>query len=448
MRNTISRLTTLTGLTRAESVNAGWLVFGTLFRLTLAAAVDIAVARYLEPEGFGQLRFALAVMLLFGTLSGFGLGGLTVRELVQNPERREEILGTVIGLRFLIATLAVPFATFTAYALRPGDQDVIIMTAILSTMATVAVLDSIDFLLQAELKSTYTVLVRTTSLVASSLAKLLLIFLDAPLWTFAIAYSVEFLVSGAAFLAAYVKLGYSPLRLRFSAIQARYMLLLIWPLFIGGVAGTINVRADQVMLGAMKDAEEVGFYAAASRLSIIWLFIPDAIALSAFPALVRAKEAGGHEYHARLKLLYAVLCWMGMAVALVITLTAGITVNLLYGSDFGATRDLLIVQIWASPFVFMGTLFNRWLTVEGRFGLTTFRHSLGAAVNVGLNLLLIPHYGAMGASIAGLISYATSSYFASFIPVSTREAGAMMTRALLRGPLDIYAALRHGPPRL
>ena len=448
MKNTINRLTALTGLTRAESVNAGWLVFGTLFRLSVAAAMDIAVARYLEPEGFGQLRFAIAVMLLFGSLSGFGLGGLAVRDLVQNPERRDQILGTVIGLRFFIAVLSVPFAVVTAYALRPGDQDVIVMTAILSTMGTLAIMDSVDFLIQAELKSNYTVIARTVSLAVTSTVKIVLIVIDAPLWTFGVAYGVEFLMTAVTYFVAYVKLGYSPFRLRFHADQAKYMLLLIWPLFFAGVANTINLRADQVMLGAIKGTEEVGYFAAASRLTIIWLFVPDAIALSAFPALVRARESGGEMYRARLQLLYSVLCWMGMGVAVVTTLSASLIVGLLYGPEFEETRDLLIVQIWASPFIFMGTLFNRWLTVEGRFGITTFRHAVGAAVNISLNLLLIPKYGGMGASVAGIISFASASYFASFFQEPTREAGMMMTRALLRGPLDIFEALRRGPPRL
>lgn len=448
MKNTIARFTALTGLTRAESVNAGWLVFGTLVRLSVAAAMDIAVARYLEPEGFGQLRFAIAVMLLFGSLSGFGLGGLTVRELVQNPERRDAILGTVIGLRFFIAVISMPLAVLAAYALRPDDSDVIVMTAILATMGTLAIMDSVDFLIQAELKSTYTVMARAASLAVTSTVKIALIVIDAPLWTFGVAYGVEFLMTAITYFVAYVKLGYSPFRLRFRIDQAKYMLLLIWPLFIAGVANTINLRADQVMLGALKDAEEVGYFAAASRFTIIWLFVPDAIALSAFPALVRARDAGGEAYRARLQLLYSVLCWMGVSVAIATTLCAGFIVKLLYGSDFSATRDLLIVQIWASPFIFMGTLFSRWLTVEGRFMLSTFRHSMGAAVNVALNLVLIPAYGGMGASVAGIISFATASYLIALLQPSTREAGIMMTRAIIRGPLDIIEALRRGPPPL
>jgi len=55
----------------------------------------------------------------------------------------------------------------------------------------------------------------------------------------------------------------------------------------------------------------------------------------------------------------------------------------------------------------------------------------GALANVGLNLLLIPHYAGYGAAIATLLSYAVASYFALFFYKKSRPVFWMMSYAML-----------------
>jgi PST family polysaccharide transporter len=74
---------------------------------------------------------------------------------------------------------------------------------------------------------------------------------------------------------------------------------------------------------------------------------------------------------------------------------------------------------------------SRWLLAEDllRFSLVT--HLSGAVMNVALNLLLIPGYGAVGAAVATVISYACAGWLALFFSARTRPMGLMMARALL-----------------
>ena len=400
MKNTLTKLTALTGLTRAESVNAGWLVFGTLFRLTFAAAMDIAVARYLEPEGFGELRFAIATMLLFGSLSGFGLGGLTVRELVKTPERRDEILGTVLGLRFLIAVIAAPFAVLTAFALQPGNSDVVIMTAILATMGTLAVMDSVDFLIQAELKSNYTVVARTVSLAVTSAVKIVLIVMDAPLWSLRVCLRRRVLDDGGDVFRGLREDG-----------------LLAAEAAVPAIAGEVHAVADlaAVFRGCVQHDQPAGGPGHAGGvqgrggggLLRGGLAFHDHLAVCAGRDCAVGVSGPGAgrgtpgTWSTRHDCSCFIPCCAGWAWAWRWRRRCrrGSSSTLLYGPEYSSTRDMLVVQIWASPFIFMGTLFSRWLTIEGRFVLTTFRHALGAFVNVSLNLILIPSYGGMGASV-------------------------------------------------
>jgi O-antigen/teichoic acid export membrane protein len=69
-------------------------------------------------------------------------------------------------------------------------------------------------------------------------------------------------------------------------------------------------------------------------------------------------------------------------------------------------------------------------------------HGLGALLNIALNLVMIPRWGAMGSAIATVISYAGASYLFTFCSRRTWPMARMMTETLLL-PLSLpYALLR------
>ena len=77
-----------------------------------------------------------------------------------------------------------------------------------------------------------------------------------------------------------------------------------WPLMFAGLAITIYMKIDEVMLRHLIGPGAVGIYTAATRLTEIWYFIPTALASSLLPALLRARERGAPAYQERLQHYY------------------------------------------------------------------------------------------------------------------------------------------------
>ncbi|GCA89691.1 polysaccharide biosynthesis C-terminal domain-containing protein [Microcystis sp.] len=103
----------------------------------------------------------------------------------------------------------------------------------------------------------------------------------------------------------------------------------------------------------------------------------------------------------------------------------------LLGKEYTKAGRILVWHIWSRPIVFVGIAFNQWMMVENMTLLTFARTSLGAIANVGLNFLLIPHYGRLGAAIATVISYGFALYgLYLFFPFLYRSAW-MVTKAFL-----------------
>ena len=84
---------------RKYFANTSWLLGERILRITVSLFVAIYVARYLGPERYGLLSYALSFVWLFSTLASLGLDDILLRELVNNPEKRQYLIGTVFWLK-------------------------------------------------------------------------------------------------------------------------------------------------------------------------------------------------------------------------------------------------------------------------------------------------------------------------------------------------------------
>lgn len=95
--------------------NTGWLMADRVLRMIIGLVVIVWVARYLGPENFGLLNYSIAFASLFLAFATLGLDNIVIREIVNNPESTEEIIGSAFffkaGRRF-ICLLAGKYSCF------------------------------------------------------------------------------------------------------------------------------------------------------------------------------------------------------------------------------------------------------------------------------------------------------------------------------------------------
>ena len=264
-----------------------------------------------------------------------------------------------------------------------------------------------------------------------ALAKVALILLRAPLVAFAWATLCELVLAGAFLLIAYSLKGQSIWQWKCSVSVMRVLLKDSWPLIPAGISVMIAMRVDQVMIGQMLNDKDVGLYSAAVKLSELWYFIPTAIAASTYPSLVDAKNRSEELYYGRLQRLYNVLVTLAIVVAVVMTFLSGPIVRLLYGPAYAGSGGALRILIWSGIPVCFGCGWSNWMILENRMkALFTFQ-AIGAAVNLLLNLLLIPRFGITGSAVATLISYWLWITILSAIVKSQHRTLAMFGRAVI-----------------
>jgi O-antigen/teichoic acid export membrane protein len=106
--------------------------------------------------------------------------------------------------------------------------------------------------------------------------------------------------------------------------------------------------------------------------------------------------------------------WLSVAAGVFATLFGEGVIRLLFGDAFAPAGGILVIHIWSGFNVALGLVWSRWIVLENQPRIQLAVQTLGALVNIGLNLLLIPRLGVIGAAWATLGSYWISGLF-SFV---------------------------------
>jgi len=407
---------------RRYFANTSWLFAEKVLRMVVGLFVGVWVARYLGPEKFGLLSYAQSFVALFSALATLGLDGIVVRELVKNPEREGELLGTSFGLK-LIGALAVFIMLAIAIPFTSNDRYTNILVFIIASATIFQAFNVVDMYFQAKVMGKFITFANTLSLLLSSIAKVVFILVQAPLIAFAWMVVFESFVLAIGYVYFYVN-NHSlsdKKHFTFKLHTAKSLLKDSWPLILSGLVIMIYMRIDQVMIKEMLNAEAVGQYAAAVRISEAWYFIPMVISSSLFPAIINAKKQSEELYYARLQKLYDLMVWIAIAIALPMTFLSDYVVHLLYGEQYKQAGSVLMIHIWAGVFVALGVASGKWFVAENLQMLAFWRTFYGMLINIILNLVLIPKYGAQGAAMATLISYSVASFIFDFFNRKTKK---------------------------
>ncbi len=401
--------------------NTGWLFADKVIRIGVGLVIGVWLARYLGVEEYGLFNYATAFATLLSPLANLGLDGIVIRYMVRDGANRMEILGTTFLLKFQAGTLTLIASIICIYLVSPNEKLTIELVAILSATGIFQSFDAIDLWFQSQTQSKYTVLAKSIVFVSTSILRVILITMKAPLVAFAWVALLDIALGSLGLIFIYQLRGYSVWLWRWSWPLAKMLVKESWPLLFSSFAILIYMKIDMVMLKEMSDERAVGIYSAATRISEAWYFIPMVISSSMAPAIYAAKESSETLFYNLSFRLHRFMALLSIVISISMTFLAKPSIALLFGDKYAAATDVLIVHIWASIFVFLGVASSTWLVAEDLAFFTLSRTIMGAIFNIGLNIVLIPRYAGVGAAIATLISYAFANVFANLLNKKTHK---------------------------
>ena len=384
--------------------NTGWMFAGQMFSLLVSFFIGAWLARYLGPENYGVLSYAVAFVGLFGFIASLGVDGILNRELVKFPEKRDELLGTAFRLKLIGGAIALVLAIASAFIFQTSPL-IRLLIILFSFTFVLQAINVISTYFQSEVKSKNNVKALLFATIISSLLKVGVILLDKGVIWIVIVFVLDSVWQGIGFVTAYKKFGLKVKKWKFNKNLSKEILKNSWPLMLASAAGFIYLRIDQVMIGAMLGNYEVGLYAVAVKLAEVWYFIPGIICASIFPAIINAKKTSHEMYKRRLKNLYILMVVISVVIAIPISLLAKPIIYILFGSSYLESVGILRIYIWSSLGLFLNAGVSQYLMSENMVKTIFWLNFLAMLFNIALNFVFIPIFGLLGAAWATLISY-------------------------------------------
>ncbi|MBE6653061.1 MAG: hypothetical protein E7610_06575 [Ruminococcaceae bacterium] len=229
----------------------------------------------------------------------------------------------------------------------------------------------------------------------------------------------------------------------------RTMLRFCLPLVPTTLFWWVTGVSDRFMVERMCSADLNGLYTAAYKIPNLLIY---AISIfdSAWKLSVSAEEdpAACASFYSRVWRIYTTLAFLGGGGLVILS---RFLAHILFALDFEAAWIYIPTLTFATVFTALCTFLGSvYFTSKKTMG-SMLTALVGAVLNVVLNLLLIPPYGAMGASIATFASYFTVCILRlatarRLIPFK-REWGRGLTNTLLLGALTVIITVSERFPR-
>ena len=215
----------------------------------------------------------------------------------------------------------------------------------------------------------------------------------------------------------------------------------VW-LFVLSIAGMVHFAADTVMLGYLQPYEQVARYQAAAKLLEASQFVVRPLTLILLPvcAALAARQQWG-ELRQLMHKMFAGMAVLGVAAWAFVALLALPIIRIVYTSSYDESAELLRVLYLSVPGLYVATVAMLLASSTMREKRAVFIMGLGVVLNVALNLIAIPRYGALGAA---WVTVASQSFIGVWLIGDAYQSVARHPQMLL-GPerqLETAMALR------
>lgn len=386
---------------------------GVGLQLLLSLAVPF-FTRIFTPADYGVIETTATMLAIAALLASLGLDSASQRSYFDyaddQADERRRVLGTtvVIVLATSLTVAAVGVALADALArLLFGDEDYARPLALAAATLPVAMVANffLEVLRLRAQPGRYSLVAVLSGVVGVALALLLAGVADGGLS----GYYAGLLGGGAVAVAVGFFLVRGAVRIAFDRRELRVMLAYGLPLVPVAASAWVLQFVDRLFLLRYSSLDELGLYGVGVRISNLLLLAVTAFSLAWSPFMLDLHQRdpdGERRARGRVLTVFVLVLAFG---ALVVSVYAHELLRVVTPDEYvGAYK---VVGLLSGAVVAMGVnaVTMSEISLARRTGFF-LRYALYAgALNIGLNFLLIPPWGMVGAALATLLTYAALS---------------------------------------
>ncbi len=373
--------------------------FSNIFLLVLL----ILAARILGVEEYGKFTFAMALVAIFSLLADFGVTELSKRSVARKPSLARKYLGNILVWKLILSIIVLLGIVFTINFLS-DETDVRLLVYLLGIAAVAKTFKTtaLAFCQAFERFDVHAIL---------HISHNAILFLCS-----AIALNIGIDVIGLGIIFVVIKLSdliltywiidkkIVEIRLEFNSRFLKVLQVTAVPFAMYAIVQEMYWYVDTVMLSIMENHEEVGLYNAAYRLFDGLVIIPMILSQAISPQMYRLFPTDRRQYMVLVRRAIKFVM-----IVSIIVISFGIffshdAILLFFGTEFDDATLALQILLSGFLFVFLNIIIMTILISINEQKLLLLLGATGLFSNVALNLILIPRYGFIGASLATVCS--------------------------------------------
>jgi O-antigen/teichoic acid export membrane protein len=388
---------------RSVAKNTGVLFVSQIISYILGFFFIMYITRYLGPEEYGILSFALAFTTIFGIMADLGLSQFIVREISRDPSLAPKYLGNALGIKIIASLLTLILAALIINGLNYPAKTVDVVYLIALYVLFNSFIQLFYSLFQSYEKMEYQAIGLVLTNILLLVLALLGIHLNMDLVYFALVYFIVSLIILIYVAVVSLRKFIIP-KIEFDLDFSRKVLGESLFFVLAMVFTEIYFNIDSVMISLLVGNTAVGFYNAAYKLIFILMFIPGVLVISMFPVMSKhfksAKNLLKLEYERMFKYLFII----ALMILVFGFIFADKIILIIYGSAFIPSISALQILICVIPIIFITYLSGNLLGSINKQRFVAIVTAASAVLNVILNLFLIPQFSYFGASVATVLT--------------------------------------------
>lgn len=380
------------------------------------------VARVLEPDGVGLLNFSGTYAGYFALVASLGIPTYGVREVAKYREDKKHLsilVSQLMSIGVITTTLVtiVFFLTIVLIEQLTENYIVFLVSGFVLYLSPIKVnwffqgIEEFGYITLRSLITSVISLICLFVFVRDKDDLIVLIILGLAGGLFADAWN-------------FIKMWNSGIRIKFTKNGLMQHMRPLFILFASSIAISIYTILDTIMLGFISDYDEVGFYNYAVRLSKAMLMLVTSLSMVTVPRVSYYMERKEYDnINELINKSFSFVSFLAFPVAIGLLCIAPTFVPLFLGEKFGGTVAPLMIL----SFLIIAIGLNNLTGVQILIGMgydKLFLYSVltGTITNFALNCLMIPYWGAIGASISSifaefLILFVTAFYVYKSTPI-------------------------------
>ncbi|MFA5644374.1 MAG: flippase [Patescibacteria group bacterium] len=384
--------------------NTSYLTMALILQKVLSFSYFVLLARNLGPESLGKYYFAISFTTIFAVFIDLGLVNYLTRETAKTKEKSPKLLANILGLK-TITSLVSLLAVFVFINILGGydslSRELVYISAICMVLDsfTLTFFGSARGFHNLKFESIASVIFQVIVLACGWLFLILKFDLRIIMLSLVLASLFNFFYS-ASILRFKIKM---PIKISFDFPFIKNILIFSLPFALFGVFQRLYTYLDSVLLSFFSGDYYVGIYQISFKIIFALQFLPMAFIASLYPAMSYYWLNNREQLLIAFKRAIDYLLLISIPISTAVFLLSD-KILLIFKNDYSSANWPLKISILALIFIFLNFPIGSLLNACDRQSKNTQNMLISLIFAVILNIILIPRFQAIGASIVVVLS--------------------------------------------